>query len=67
MVLAVAVEGVREDAGGDDDAEEEGGHLKEDDPGHSDGPGLWLAGALCISRAAYSEKTFAAHCFLGYL
>lgn len=44
-----------------------GGCLKEDDPGHSDGTGLWLAGALCISRAAYSEKTFAAHCFLGYL
>lgn len=70
MVLAVAVEGGRGDGGGDDDTEEEevgGGCLKEDDPGHSDGTGLWLAGALCISRAAYSEKTFAAHCFLGYL
>lgn len=28
MVLAVAVEGVREDAGGDDDAEEGGGILR---------------------------------------
>lgn len=69
VVKAVAVEGGRGDSGGDDDAEEEklGEGLREDDPGQSDVPGLWLPGALCISRAAYSGKRFGVRCFLGYL
>lgn len=37
-----------------------GGH-SEDDPGHSC-PCLWLAGALCIPRAAALGKKFGVHC-----